>query len=130
MIMRIHETWSSRSKISRKHSNILLTKFTKQTMHFRVPDVSTPPHSVPSSSCFWFPRYFPTQAYLESWQASVMELLAKVVNGRKPLSFFAKKLHHKYLTGFLVFTAWKVSKYRVFLVCNFLYEDWIRRFTP
>ena len=31
---------------------------------------------------------------------------------------------------FLIFTAWKVSVFRVFLVCIFPYLDWIRRDTP
>ena len=40
------------------------------------------------------------------------------------------KKHYQGFEGFNVpGTAWKLSKYVVFLVCIFLYSDWIRRFT-
>ena len=40
------------------------------------------------------------EAYLEPSRTSTTELLSKKVNGKKPLSTFAKKLHRRCLTGF------------------------------
>ena len=38
------------------------------------------------------------ETYLGPYQTSMMERFAKIVNGCKPLTIFAKRLHHRSLT--------------------------------
>ena len=42
------------------------------------------------------------KVYLEPCQTSKMDFFAKIDNGWKPLTIFAKKLHLRYFTGFLI----------------------------
>ena len=41
-----------------------------------------------------------TEAFSEHYEPSMIELLCEIVNNQKPLTIFAKPLHHRCFIGF------------------------------